>query len=262
DVERHRECELRPGQYDRIPAFEHRHHLSRVSPAAIHFKNGAKVFEKLRPNQARILSRPMRRSYLHAARNRRASLSAGWIQSQPPDDLGLHSAGLVLAGQRRASDFLPRAKPDCDHVEAILATAALDLDGLDIVTADRLHLCRSFPRKPFNPDCAIVDDPACTHPIEGSERYEGYDRAERPDGGPEGGQCVVPERMDKRNAQHAGEQYDDNLASLHPFGVDRLAQSYPGIDGVERVLGRFRIGKPKQTRDSPRRFVTPGTARP
>ena len=45
DVERHRESELRPGQYDRIPAFEHRHHPSQVSPGAISFENGITVFE-------------------------------------------------------------------------------------------------------------------------------------------------------------------------------------------------------------------------
>src|SRR5258705_4639066 len=192
-------------------------------------------FRKLRPNQACTLPRPMRRLSLHAARNRRASLSGTpWIQSQSPDDLGLHGAGLILAGQRRASDFLSRAKSDCDHVEAILATAALNVDGRDVVTADRFHFCRAIPRKPFNPDCAIVDDPACTHPIEGSEQYEGYDRAERPDGDPERRQFVVPERMDERNAQHAGEQHNNNLKSSHPFGVDRLAPPYPGIDGLER----------------------------
>src|SRR6476619_2239996 len=84
-------------------------------------------FRKLRPNQAPTLTRPMRRLYLRAERNRRASLCrTPWIQSQSPDDLSLHGAGLILAGQRRTADSGPGAKSDCDHVEAILATAALD----------------------------------------------------------------------------------------------------------------------------------------
>ena len=33
-------------------------------------------------------------------------------QAQSPDDLGLHGAGLILAGQRRAADFLPGANSD------------------------------------------------------------------------------------------------------------------------------------------------------
>jgi hypothetical protein len=49
---------LRSGQYDRIPAFEHRHHLSHVSPDAVSFENQNTVFEKLRPNQALTLSCP------------------------------------------------------------------------------------------------------------------------------------------------------------------------------------------------------------
>ena len=67
--------------------------------------------------------------------------------------------------------------------------------------------------------------------------------------------------MDERNAQHAGEQHNDNLTSSHPLGVDRLAQSYAGIDGVERVLGRFGIRKPQQTRNSHGGFVHLGNVR-
>ena len=106
DVERHRESELRPGQYDRIPAFEHRHHPSQVSPGAISFENQNTVFEKLRPNQALTLSRPDA-DCTRAVRGTgvRPYPAPDRFKPQSPGDLGLHGAGLVLADQHRAADL-------------------------------------------------------------------------------------------------------------------------------------------------------------
>ncbi|MFG3597242.1 hypothetical protein [Bradyrhizobium sp. RDI18] len=97
--------------------------------------------------------------------------------------------------------------------------------------------------------------------MEISEQYEGHDRAERPDRNPESRQFAAPERIDERNAQQAGEQHDENLESSYFLGVDRLAQSYPGIGGVERVLDWFGIRKSKQPGNSDGSLVHPGDIR-
>ena len=60
----------------------------------------------------------------------------GWIQSQPPDNLGPQGFGVILAGEFRASNFGPSVKPDCDDVGALFRTV------LDITSNDRVHLYR------------------------------------------------------------------------------------------------------------------------
>jgi hypothetical protein len=53
DVERHREGKLRPGQNDRIPAFEHRHHPSLIPSGAILFRKLDYTFRnRVAPNPA------------------------------------------------------------------------------------------------------------------------------------------------------------------------------------------------------------------
>jgi hypothetical protein len=56
-VERHRESELRPGQYDRIPAFEHRHHPSLVLSGAISFEKELQ-FSRIAPEPEVYLTTP------------------------------------------------------------------------------------------------------------------------------------------------------------------------------------------------------------
>jgi len=70
----------------------------------------------------------------------RQTIQYWWIPPQPPDDLTPQGLGLILAVQSRASDLGPGVKPDCD--DGTVFRAVVDVDRLDITTADPVHLYR------------------------------------------------------------------------------------------------------------------------
>jgi len=67
--------------------------------------------------------------------------------------------------------------------------------------------------------------------------------------------------MDEGKAQHAGEKHDENPVSSSPSRVNRLTQSYLGIDRIERVFGRLGIGELKQPGNPDGGFVHLGDIR-